>query len=113
MKDGGYLMIDHRASPGLPEDIARKTGLDPKYAGEGKLFEAATLTCSHCKCAVIKNQLRVREREFCFKCHHYICDYCAAAMREPDYVHAPWSAVIQGEAPLGSPRKLILPDEPL
>ena len=114
MKDGGYLMIDHRASPGLPEDVARNVGLDPKYAGEGKLFEAATLTCSHCKCAVIKNPLRTREREFCMKCYHYICDFCAAAARHPDYVHTTFEKIRQGEAPpLGSPPRLILPDEPL
>ena len=113
MKDGGYLLIDHTFSPGLPEDVALKVGLDPKLVGEGKKLEAATLTCSHCKCAVIKNPLRVREREFCMKCYHYICDYCAAAARQPDYKHFNWETVKQGEAPLGSPPKLILPDEPL
>jgi hypothetical protein len=114
MKDGGYLMIDHRASPGLPEDIARQSGLDPKHCGEGKLFEAATLTCSHCKCSVVKNPLRTREREFCMKCYHYICDLCAAQMRQPDYQHLPFQALVDGvAAPLGSPPKLILPDEAL
>ena len=112
MKDGGYLMIDHRASPGLPEEVARRTGLNPKDVGEGKLYEAATLTCSHCKCTVVKNPLRTREREFCLKCYHYICDLCAAAMRQPDYVHATFEAVVQGDAPLGSPPRLLLPDEP-
>lgn len=45
----GFLLIDHRASPGVPEEIALAAGMDPKHCGEGKLFEAPTLTCSHCK----------------------------------------------------------------
>ena len=56
----GYLMVDHRASPGLPPELAVSLGLDPKLVGEGKLMEAATLTCSHCKGALLKNPLRVR-----------------------------------------------------
>jgi hypothetical protein len=94
-KGEGYLMIDHRASPGLPEDIARKTGLDPKYCGEGKLYEAATLTCSHCKCAFLKNPLRTREREKCSKCGwHYVCDVCAAEMKMPGYSHLPFEKLV-------------------
>lgn len=95
MKDGGYLMVDHRASPGLPEDVARNAGYDPKHCGEGKLFEAASLTCSHCKCAVVKNPLRQRERSTCPKCNfHYICDLCAAETREPDYTHSPFDKIV-------------------
>ncbi len=119
-KDGGYLLIDHTFSPGLPEGIARATGLDPQYVGEGKKLEAATLTCSHCKCAVVKNPLRLREREKCQKCGwHYICDLCAAAMRQPDYSHTPYDKKVDLnvtrkliEEKLGSPTRLILPDEP-
>jgi hypothetical protein len=44
----GYLMVDHRASPGLPEDVARWAGYDPKLAGEGKVYEVDTMSCSHC-----------------------------------------------------------------
>ncbi len=120
MKDGGYLLIDHTFSPGLPEDIARATGLDPRYTGEGKKFEAATLTCAHCKTAVVKNPARLREREHCFKCMHYICDFCAAWMRQPDYIHDPFEAKVAAKVEkhikqmaLGSPPKLIMPDEPL
>lgn len=93
----GYLMIDHRASPGLPEDIARATGLDPKLAGEGRLLEAATLTCSHCKVVVVKNSLRTRERASCFKCLHYICDFCSAEMQKPDYNHLPFEGLVELE----------------
>jgi hypothetical protein len=55
----GYLMIDHRACG-------------------GKLQEVATITCSHCSVVMIKNPLRERERAYCPKCDHYICDNCKA-----------------------------------
>jgi hypothetical protein len=118
LKQHGYLMVDHRASPGLPEDIARNSGYDPKFAGEGKLFEADTLTCAHCKCAVIKNPFRTRERAKCSKCgYHYICDLCAAEMLWPDYSHTPYDKRVElvlngvgyAQVPLGSPPALILP----
>ena len=111
LKQHGYLMVDHRASPGLPEDVARKVGYDPKLVGEGKLFEADTLTCSHCKTVVIKNPLRTRERSSCRKCgYHYICDICAAAMNDPGYSHMPFDRVVELnlETPLGSPPKLLM-----
>lgn len=110
-------MIDHRASPGLPEEVAHTTGLDPKYCAEGKLLEAATLTCSHCKAVVIKNPLRTRERASCVKCgNHYVCDFCAAEMAKPDYSHLPFEALVDLEASfvqkgvvqfLGSPQELL------
>ena len=48
-KEMGVLMVDHRASPGLPEDVARWAGYDPKQVGEGRVYEVATLHCSHCQ----------------------------------------------------------------
>ena len=96
LKQQGYLMIDHRASPGLPADLAAKLGLDPKYCGEGKLYEADTLTCAHCKTSQIKNTLRTRERASCRKCNnHYICDFCAAGMLRPDYSHIPYEKKVE------------------
>lgn len=87
----GYVLIDHRNSPGIPEDVAHKIGYDPKQVGPGKMFEGGTLTCSHCKGVVVKNPLRTRERASCFKCgYHYICDGCATAMNDPDYSHTPF-----------------------
>ena len=109
----GYLMVDHRASPGLPESVARDAGYDPRLCGEGKLLEAASLTCAHCKCAVIKNPLRVRERASCAKCgYHYICDGCAAAAAHPDYTHAPFAKMVDdllANVTAGSPINLIIP----
>lgn len=87
----GYLFLDHRASPGLPENMAKRIGGE---AGS-KLIEAATLTCCHCKTAVIKNPFRQRERASCPKCSYkYLCDFCAAKAREPDYVHMPMEKVV-------------------
>lgn len=104
-------MIDHRASPGLPEDVARLNGLDPKLCAEGKLFEAASLTCSHCRVSVVKNPLRIRERPFCVKCSHYICDFCAHQAYQPDYSHAPFEKIAEQaitQAILGSPPGLLI-----
>lgn len=65
----GYLTIDHRASPGMP---------DMPGLGEGTFFEADTQTCNHCKIPVVLNPLRKRARFFCPKCDQYCCDICAA-----------------------------------
>lgn len=98
----GYLMIDHRASPGIPEDVAIKAGLDPKLVGEGKLLEYPTLTCSHCKVVVVKNPLRTRERANCVKCgNHYICDGCEAQARAPGYSHLPYDKLRDETLELG------------
>lgn len=119
-KQMGELIVDHRASPGIPEDIARQVGYDPKLCGEGKLYEVETFTCAHCKGSVVKNPLRTRERHYCQKCSgHYVCDGCAYLASLPDYTHAPFEAKVESiiEAELllgnliqqGSPRKLLNP----
>ncbi len=108
-KREGYLLVDHQASPGLPEDIARASGYDPAMCGEGKRFEAATLTCAHCKAAVVKNPLRTREREHCMKCSgRYVCDNCAIVARLPDYNHAPFEKYVDVTADLWA-RDLMMP----
>lgn len=58
----GWLLIDHRASPGVP-------GLP-----EGSAWESATITCAHCQKVVVLNPQRTRERGYCRKCDHYVCD---------------------------------------
>lgn len=73
----GYLMIDHRASPGIP-------GTQLK---EGSLFEADTLRCAHCATVSIKRPDRTRARPHCLACDSYICDVCDVARNEPLYVH--------------------------
>jgi hypothetical protein len=110
-KDGGYLFVDHGASPGLPEAVARASGYDPAFCKEGGRFEAASLTCAHCKAAVVKNPLRLKERAACMKCFHYICDLCAALMSLPDYDHMPFERrvdlIVGSDKP--PPVSLVLP----
>lgn len=70
----GYLMIDHRASPGLPDNFLRDAGLRGAAVNEGKILESAIATCAHCNTIVVLNPLRVRDRNNCRKCDAYICD---------------------------------------
>jgi hypothetical protein len=70
----GYMVIDHSASPGIPDAVAVASGLPPG-AGHG-VFETATFTCSHCQAVVVKHPFRERARGYCRKCDHYICDVC-------------------------------------
>lgn len=72
----GYLLVDHRNSPGLTEEQTHAAGLPPG-AGQG-LFEAPTYTCSHCQAIVVLNPDRKRERAYCVKCDRNICDACGA-----------------------------------
>ena len=83
----GYLFLDHRASPGLTEDQARKAGYRPEQVREGSTFEADTKRCAHCATIVILNPLRERPRNKCFKCNDFICDNCAAAAVATGYTH--------------------------
>lgn len=71
----GYLFIDSRNGP-ISEEVLRWAGL-PENAGRG-IFETATYTCSHCQVVVYLNPKRNRERAWCKKCDHYICDACGA-----------------------------------
>jgi predicted RNA-binding Zn-ribbon protein involved in translation (DUF1610 family) len=70
----GYLLIDHRNSPGVPDEIMVNQGLTP---GSGKgLFESATFTCPYCERVIVMNPDRSRPRAFDRKTNHYICDPC-------------------------------------
>lgn len=71
----GYLLIDHRNSPGIPDWMARRAGIPAKG-----LFEAAIITCAHCQTGVVLNPQRTRERAYCAKCDRYLCDTCGAIM---------------------------------
>lgn len=64
----GYLLIDHRNSPGIE--------------GLPSFFEAPTFTCKHCQAIVVKNPDRKRERAYCRGCDHLICDPCAAIKQQ-------------------------------
>jgi predicted RNA-binding Zn-ribbon protein involved in translation (DUF1610 family) len=83
----GELLLDHRASPGIPESLAQRMGLPPQLVREGSVMTAAALGCPHCGSVVILNPMRARERAHCYQCNQYICDACDGVRREPDYVH--------------------------
>lgn len=90
----GEIWVSHKASPGLTEEQARVFGYEPADCKEGKVFEAAILTCSHCDQRLIRNPFRERERATCLHCsNHYICDVCDWKRRQPGYVHRPFQAV--------------------
>lgn len=74
----GYLYIDHRNSPGVPDEIMVPLGYAPG-AGRG-LYESACYTCSHCHRQVVIEPKRTRERGYCRKCSSRICDPCTAIM---------------------------------
>lgn len=72
----GYLQIDHRGAEGgvSTADAQASPGMIPVRPGVN--FECPTITCSHCQRIVIVNPLRTRERGYCPKCDHYVCDSC-------------------------------------
>jgi hypothetical protein len=60
----GYLLIDHKSSPGTTQ------------VPEGRIFESATTTCNHCQKVIVLNPNRTRPRHYCPGCDKYICDEC-------------------------------------
>ena len=76
----GWLYIDNRLGAPLSAtheaELAqlRQTGVHIAGAAPGTVFESATITCSHCHVIVVLNPLRTRERGYCGRCHHYVCD---------------------------------------
>lgn len=54
---------------------------DPRQLGPHTVFEAPTITCSHCLCSFVINPDRKRERGRCWKCFHYLCDQCALVLK--------------------------------
>jgi hypothetical protein len=85
-----YLMIDHRSSPGLPAEMVRQSDLPP--GARGGMFEAPTVTCSHCQRNIVINPLRSQDkpRAYCAKCDHYICDNCGVTMKLNGWICYPW-----------------------
>lgn len=75
-----YVLIDHRDSPGVPEAMEVAIGLKPGST-RGK-FECAVATCGHCQTQIMLRPDRSRERGYCRRCDHYICDGCNAVMAE-------------------------------
>ena len=107
----GYLMIDHRASPGLTAEEMRQAGYtNAPNLGEGTYTELPTIRCAHCSNVFIKNPLRTRERGFCWQCDDYLCDQCTVAMKVSGK-HVPFQQI--ADSILGSdktaPTELFIP----
>ena len=78
----GYVLIDHRESPGFTEQEKLAAGLSPLMPiGKGQCLEAPTLQCGRCQTHVIINPDRQRERGHCWKCDRYVCDDCGAIIK--------------------------------
>lgn len=77
----GYVLIDHRNSPGITPEFVRANNLDAPAVGAGVTYESALVVCSHCGRDVILNPNRTRDREWCYTCDGYICDGCGAAKK--------------------------------
>jgi hypothetical protein len=89
----GYVEFDHRQSPGMTPEILARRGL-PTNMGRGH-FESAIVTCNHCQQGLILNPDRSRPREWCRGCDHYICDKCAAVLRQPGGRCLPFTALVE------------------
>src|SRR5215471_638169 len=105
----GYVIIDHRAGPGVPGEMARFVGLPEKELRGGQVFESATITCSHCCAVVILNPDRQRPRGYCRKCDHYVCDKPECALE-----CTPWGAIRDALDKVASHTDgtLIVPEQP-
>jgi len=89
----GELTLDHRYSPGVPDEIAVRQGLTPG-AGKG-LFESATITCHRCQAVVVLNPNRSRERAYCKRHDHFLCDACAVELRATGEQCVTWLDTIE------------------
>lgn len=69
--------MNHKDSPGVSDTLLNMPTLPgmPPGAGRG-MFEAPIIICSHCQTGLVINPLRTRDRAYCPKCDHYICDKC-------------------------------------
>lgn len=82
MSHEGYLIIDHRASPGIK---------GPKQLGEGKVFEADTRSCGHCSIPIV---MTGRTGNWvCSHCDSNLCDVCAFGY-QLNGVCRPWVQVV-------------------
>ncbi len=101
----GYLLVDHRAGPGLPREMTDPLGLAPMVGGS--VMESATITCSHCQKLVVLNPDRQRSRGYCPKCDHYICDECEIERVASGYACMPFVQI--GDEALEAAEKGRLP----
>jgi hypothetical protein len=106
----GYLLIDHSDSPGLtPEDVAHVPGAIA--VGKGIKHERDVQQCTHCQRQVVLEPLRTRDRGFCPKCNHYICDGCEA-IRAKSGACVPFKQVLDRAQTIADVRPLTAEDIP-
>jgi hypothetical protein len=106
----GYLIVDHRHSPGIaPADVAHVPG-EVLTAPGGAVLERDVLTCSHCERTIVLHPLRTRDRGYCPKCHAFICDTCEG-IRVKSGACVPMQQVLERAATLAE-RHLGQPDHP-
>lgn len=77
----GYILIDHRNSPGISTDFVSRHNLDAPAVGPGQVFESAMKMCHACGTQMILNPNRSRQREWCMQHDAYLCDRCALTRR--------------------------------
>lgn len=71
----GWLTIDHRNSPGIPDSMAPMVAAMGGVPVPGStVLEMDTWKCAHCDAIVMKNPDRTRPREVCRKCMKVVCD---------------------------------------
>lgn len=80
----GYMMVDHRMSPGIPEDLEAywitQGKLQPgDVVRGGAMLETGIKCCNHCQRVILLNPQRQRDRHTCLKCYAYVCDQCYAS----------------------------------
>jgi hypothetical protein len=75
--DEGYVLIDHRNSPGISQEFIVANNLDAPAVGAGQMFESAIAVCHACGGDIILNPNRTRAREWCMEHDAYLCDRCA------------------------------------
>lgn len=79
--DEGYVLIDHRNSPGVSKEFIIANNLNAPAVGAGQVFESAVVVCHSCGSDIILNPNRSRAREWCMEHDAYMCDRCALMRR--------------------------------
>lgn len=82
----GYMIIDHRNSPGVTQEMFPNLPKE-EIVGPGQVLEAGMICCRHCQRVLMVNPLRTRQRGYCPKCDHYICDLCESVKVQTGECH--------------------------
>lgn len=77
----GYVLIDHRNSPGITPEFLAANRIDAPAVGAGQVFESALSVCHGCGAQIILNPNRSRPREWCMVHDGYLCDSCAVTRK--------------------------------